>query len=310
MPLDPQAKDFLELVNTFRGPRFEEMPLAEARKAYLGLRSLAGPPDRVASVEDRTIDGGLRVRVYRPDAGATRPALVYFHGGGWVMGSRDVVDAPCRRLANLAGCVVVSVDYRLAPEHRFPTPVEDCFTATKHLAENAGAFGADPQRVAVGGDSAGGNLAAAVALMARDRGLPPIAFQLLVYPATDCSLDTPSYRDHGEAYALTRAAMAYYWDQYLAGPDDRLNPYACPLRARDLRGLPPALVITAEFDPLRDEGEAYAERLRAVGVAAVAHRYDGMIHGFAHMAAHLDQGAQALRDAAFALRDALGVGPP
>ena len=197
---------------------------------------------------------------------------------------------------------MVSVDYRLAPEHKFPIPAEDCYAATRHVAENAAAFGADPDRIAVGGDSAGGNLAAAVTLMARDRGGPRLSFQLLIYPATDFAFDTSSYRANAEGFGLTRKAARWYWSQYLPRPEDGANPLASPLRAQDLRGLPPARVITAEYDPLRDEGEAYAARLRAAGVRAEVRRFDGQIHGFFSMCGIMDQGKAAIDDAAAALR--------
>lgn len=304
--LDPQAAAFLKKLKDSGAAGFETMPVEEGRKAFRGMSALAGPPEPVHKVEDRALPGGIRVRVYTPSGQVPKPALVYFHGGGWVLGAPETIDAPCRRLANASGCVVVSVDYRRAPEHHFPVPAEDCYAATRYVAEHAKDFGVNPRRIAIGGDSAGGNLAAAVALMARDRGGPSLAFQLLIYPVMDYSFDAPSYRTFGHGYTLTEAAMRWFWGQYLARPEDGRNPLASPLRA-DLRGLPPALVLTAEFDPLRDEGEAYAARLRAAGVAAKERRYDGQVHGFFQMAGIMDQGKQAVDDAAAALRSALGV---
>lgn len=309
MPLDPQAKEFLDMLAATRFPGFESMPIPVARALFLTRRDLGGPPVPVDQVGDRLLPGNIPARVYTPAGPGPKPVLLYFHGGGWVLGGLDTVDAPCRRLANAAGCVVVSVDYRLAPEHKFPIPAEDCYTATRHVAENAAAFGADRDRIAVGGDSAGGNLAAAVTMMARDRGGPRLSFQLLIYPATDFAFDTPSYRAYAEGFGLTRKAARWYWSQYLPRPEDAANPLASPLRAQDLRNLPPARVITAEYDPLRDEGEAYAARLRAAGVRAEVRRFDGQIHGFFSMCGIMDQGKAAIDDAAAALREAWRLCP-
>ena len=229
--------------------------------------------------------------------------LVYFHGGGWVLGDLESHDRVCRALANGAGCVVVSVDYRLAPEHVFPAGAEDCYAATKWVAENAASLGADPARLAVGGDSAGGNLAAVVAMMARDRGGPAINFQLLLYPVTDCALDTPSQKEFAaDGYVLSRADMEWFWKNYVDTSAEKHNPYACPLRAKNLKGLPPALVLTASHDPLRDEGERFAERLIAAGVAVTCTRYEGVTHGFVSFADALDKGKEGQRQAADALK--------
>src|SRR5262249_5257951 len=213
------------------------------------------------------------------------PLLMYFHGGGWVIGDLDTCEGICRSLANGAGCIVVAVDYRLAPEHRYPAAAEDCYAATAWAAEHARELGGDSRRIAVGGDSAGGTLTTVVALMARDRGGPPLGHQLMVYPVTEHSYETASYRDFADGYLLNLELMTYFWNQYLGGASDGLDRYASPLRAPDLRGLPPALVITAEFDPLRDEGEAYAARLREAGVPVTLSRYDGVFHAFFSMAA-------------------------
>jgi len=252
------------------------------------------------------------VRIYWPQepSGAPLPALLYFHGGGWVICDLDSHDPTCRAITNSVGCVVVSVDYRLAPEHKFPAAAEDAYAATLWVTANASDLGVDPARIAVGGDSAGGNLAAAVALMARDRRAlqqraPQIMFQLMVYPVTDVtSLDTPSYRENAEGYFLTAASMDWYRHQYLTDLSEASHPYASPLQAPDLTGLPPALVLTAEHDPLRDEGEAYAARLRDAGVPASAVRYDGVFHGFFALGRLLDIAKQANEDAYAALREA------
>src|SRR5438874_6338251 len=310
MPLDPEAKMLLEQMTTVVRP-FDELSVEEARAAIATLSAAAGEGEAVARVENRTVPGPrgeIPVRVYTPEGRAPFPVLVYFHGGGWVIGSLETHDGICRHLANAAGAVVVSVDYRLAPEHPFPASGEDAYAATRWVAANAAAIGGDPRHIAVGGDSAGGNLAAVVPLMARDRGGPPLVFQLLVYPVTDVpSAKTASYRENAEGYFLTAKMMHWFWNHYCGKNPDLSDPYLCPLRAKDLKRLPPALVVTAEFDPLRDEGEAYAARLREAGVAATAKRYPGMIHGFFGMGALLAQGRVATKEAAEALRAAFGT---
>ena len=213
------------------------------------------------------LTGQIGARVYTPEGNLPMGVLVYFHGGGWVLGDLESHDRVCRALANQAGCVVVSVDYRLAPEHVFPAGAEDCYAATKWVSENAASINADATRLAVGGDSAGGNLAAVVSMMARDRGGPAINFQLLLYPVTDCALDTPSQKEFAaDGFVLSRADMEWFWKNYADTVAEKNNPYACPLRAKDLKSLPPALVLTASHDPLRDEGERFAGRLIAAGV--------------------------------------------
>lgn len=308
MPLGPQAQALLEQMAASGAPPLSAQSVAEARQALLAFAQLGGDPESVNHVEDRKLpgpDAGIPVRIYTPAGSGPFPVLVYFHGGGWVLCDLETHDPVCRSLANAARCIVVSVDYRLAPEHKFPAALDDCYAATQWVMNNATLINGDPTRVAVGGDSAGGNLAASVALMARDRGGPAIIFQLLVYPVTDYyTPGTPSYQQNADGYFLTRDDMVWFWNHYLNGEADAANPYACPLRAASLADLPPALVITAEFDPLRDEGEIYAARLRAYGVAAELVRYDGMIHGFLSMAGVLDQGRNALAFAASRLRSA------
>jgi acetyl esterase len=244
------------------------------------------------------------VRVYTPEGDGPFPILAWYHGGGWVIGNLESADGTARNLCVGGQCVVVSVDYRLAPETKFPGPAEDCWAATTWAVNNASSINGDPSRLAVGGDSAGGNLAAAMSLMAADRGGPDIALQVLVYPVTDVNFNTVSYGENAEGTSLTKTTMQWYRDHYLSGKEDAANPYAAPLQAKSLAGQPPALVITAEFDPLRDEGEAYAKRLQEAGVAATATRYDGMIHGFFGMGAVVDKGQQAVDEASAALRKA------
>ncbi len=307
MPLDPECRMLMDQMQGVLRP-FNEMSVAEARAAIGALAAAAGEPEVVAKIENRRLPGpkgDIPVRVYTPAGTAPFPVLVYFHGGGWVIGNLETHDPLCRRLANAAGCLVVSVDYRLAPEHPYPAAPEDAHAATRWVAENAAALGGDPRRIAVGGDSAGGNLTAVVSLMARDRGGPRLVFQLLVYPVTDVpGTEYASYRDNAEGYFLTADMMHWFWNHY-CGPEVNLtDPYLCPVKARDLRELPPALVVTAEFDPLRDEGEAYANRLREAGVPTELKRYPGMIHGFFGMGGLLTMARRATAEAAAALRSA------
>lgn len=281
-------------------------PEARAQLA-LATAATAVDPEPVAFVEDRTIPGPageIPVRVYRPHSDEPLPIVVYFHGGGFVLCGLDTHDATCRALTNAVGCAVVSVDYRLAPEHRFPAAAEDAYAATAWVAAHAADVGGDATRVAVAGDSAGGNLAAVVPLLARQRNGPALAFQLMIYPVTDSAMDTPSHKDNAEGYFLTRGAMKWFWDQYLGPDGDGTDPLASPFKAADLSGLPAAMVITAEFDPLRDEGEAYGRRLEEAGVPTTVKRYDGVFHGFFGLGAFVEASKHANEDAYAALRSA------
>ena len=303
MPLDPQAIPILEQFPDFDISGLEPA-LVRPLFGQLGPQ-VAG--EAVAAVADRTIpgpDGPLAIRVYTPEGRGPFPVLVFFHGGGFVLCSLDTHDGLCRSLCNAVGCIVVSVDYRLAPEAVFPSAPEDCYAATCWVGEHAASLGGDPARIAVGGDSAGGNLSAVTALMVRDRGGPELRHQLLIYPVMDCSFDTPSYRENATGYLLSRDMMRWFWGHYLAEDAHAADPLASPLRAPNLAGLPPAHVVTAEFDPLRDEGEAYALRLSDAGVPTEQIRYDGMFHGFFSMDAQLDQAKVAQAAAARALRTA------
>ena len=305
MPLDPQIMQVMEQVAALGLPAAHTISPAEAR-ANAKKRPRAPGPE-VAKVEDRNIpgpDGDVPVRIYTPEGDGPFPILAWFHGGGWVVGDLESTDGSARNLCVGGQCVVVSVDYRLAPETKFPGPAEDCWAATTWAVNNASSINGDPTRLAVGGESAGGNLAAAMSLMAADRGGPGIVLQLLVYPAVGKDLDTVSSNENAEGYSLTKVTMEWYWDHYVKGDEDAANPYAAPIQAKSLAGQPPALVITAEFDPIRDEGEDYAKRLREAGVEATFTRYDGVIHGFFTMGAVVDKGQQAVDEASAALRNA------
>lgn len=312
MGLHPQTQAILDLTASWGGRPIETLTAAEARAqrdAHLS-EALAhgGTPEPVDHVEDRTIpspDGDLPVRIYRPAGAAPLPVLIFYHGGGWIFGDLETMDRPCRMLANAVPCVVVSVGYRLAPEHKFPAPVEDAYAALNYVAAHGAEFGADAARIAVAGDSAGGNLAAAVCLMARDRQGPKVAFQLLVYPVTDYDDNRASMSECSQGFGLTRAGMLWFWEQYARTPEEARSPYASVINTPSCQGLPAALLITAEFDPLRDQGEAYAMRLAEAGVRVTITRYAGTIHGFYPMRAAIDASQKALAQSADALRIAL-----
>jgi acetyl esterase len=296
MAIDPQVAQYLERLKALGLPPLEALTPAQARANFAAsIDPLFGPVDSMFSVEDRETDTGVPARIYRPDDSAgPSPALVFFHGGGWVVGSIETHDGIARALANRSGCVVVSVDYRVAPEHRFPVAIDDAWSATRWVLANAAELGIHPGRVAVGGDSAGGTLAAVVARRARDAAVP-LTLQLLVYPVIDHSFETGSYGDFAEGHSLTRDGMRWYWNHYL-GDVDGHHPDASPGRESDLAGLAPAFIATAELDPLRDEGEDYASRLEQAGVPTTLVRYDGMIHGFLRMPAAVDRAGDALDD--------------
>ncbi len=310
--LDPQIRTILEYAEAADDAPLETLPPVEARRAAIdGLAPWKGEPEPLANVETRSITGpagDLPIRIYTPDAAPPRPALVYFHGGGWVVCDLDTHDVVCRAIARRSGAVVIAVDYRLAPEHKFPAAVNDCYTAACWVAANAQTLGIDPRRIAVGGDSAGGNLAAVVALRSRDEAGPAIALQVMVYPVTDLSsFDTPSYREFAEGYFLTASEMEWFRDHYLARPEDARSSHASPLLEPDLRGLPPALLITAEFDPLRDEGEAYGRRLKEAGVPVRCARYAGMVHPFFSLVGGVKQSQEAIAEIAAAVVSPLSL---
>src|SRR5579884_1092068 len=254
MPLDPQAQAFIDQMAALNTPPLNMLTPEVVRQWMKIPMGEPVEPESVAHVEDWSVavpDGSVTVRIYTPEGTAPFPVLVFFHGGGWVIGDLDTHDGICRSLANGAGCIVASVDYRLAPEHKFPAAPEDCYAATVWVAKNASTFNGDPSRVALGGDSAGGNLTAVVAQVARDRGGPPLVFQLMIYPATNFKMDTPSIEENAEGYFLTKDDMIWFTNHYLNSEDEKEHPLASPLLVSDVSGLPPALIITAEYDPLR-----------------------------------------------------------
>jgi acetyl esterase len=311
MPLDPQAQRVIEAVSQLNLKPVESSTPEEARESLRARTEALGPFESVAAVADHRVPvkgGAIIVRVYSPGGPGPHPALVYYHGGGWVIGDLYTHDGFCRSLTNAARCVVVSVDYRLAPEFKYPVAVEDSYAALVWTVASAARLGVDPRRVAVGGDSAGGNLATVVALVASERGGPALVHQVLIYPVTDCDFGTPSYLENATGYLLTREGMRWFWNHYLAREAQGLERYASPLRAPSLAGLPSALVITAEYDPLRDEGEAYAARLRDAGVAVTLTQYPGMIHGFIRMTRILDKARTALGEIAGSLQKAFAAG--
>lgn len=310
MPLHAQAQALLELMTDSGIILDAGSDVTEVRAAVETFaRAGRAMGEDVHEVADRAATGpagDIPVRVYRPAADPALPVVVFFHGGGWVIGSVETHDNTCRSLANGVGAVVVSVEYRLAPEHTFPAAIDDAFAATRWVWEHANQIGGDAGRVALAGDSAGGNLAAVVALRAREESGPPLAYQALIYPVTDYEFDSASMRDNATGFFLERDSMRWFYGHYLRDPSDGADWRVSPARARDLSGLPPAFVLTAEFDPLRDQGEAYARRLAAAGVDVDLRRYDGVFHGFFGMRDLMEPAQQAFDDVTEALRAALG----
>ncbi len=308
MPLDSQVQAVIDFVVASGRPPLSTLTPAAAREvAKVMFTAFAREPEAMAAVEDSSLPGpagAIPVRLYRA-RGTSRdqvlPVMVYFHGGGFVIGNLDSHDRVCRTLANRAGCTIVAVDYRLAPEHPFPAAVADAWAAVEGVRARAGGLGIDGRRVAVGGDSAGGNLAAVAALLARDANIP-VAAQLLVYPVTDLAGGTGSYREFADGYMLTRDTMEWFSRLYLARPEDAADWRASPLRAANVSGLAPALVLTAGYDPLRDEGKAYAERLAGAGTPVRYRCFDGLIHGFLGMTKAVAAADEAFEECAAALR--------
>ena len=308
MSLDPVVEVLLGQLAEAGGLPLNEMSPSEGRAMYQAMNADAVKQE-LTEVTDSDA-AGVPIRIYRPSAQDNLACIVFYHGGGWVIGDLETHDAPCRRLANATGAIVVAVDYRLAPEHPFPAAQDDCYTATCWVANNAANLNIDPSKIAVAGDSAGGNLAAVVSLRARDENGPKIAHQLLIYPATDAAMNTQSFTDNADGYMLTRESMAWFWQNYLgtdpADAGNQTNPLASPLMAKSLENLPPATVITAEFDPLRDEGEAYGAKLKAAGNETQVVREDGLIHGFISLVDGVPAADKAVSRFSSKLKIALG----
>lgn len=282
MPLDPQVVELLEILEKAGGKPLEDCTPFEARQGDWS-KDFIGASEEVVEVIHEFIPGptaDLPIRIYRPKGIGPLPAIVFFHGSAFTVSNISLSDSAHRALANSTGCIIIAVNYQKAPEHKFPTPFNDAYFSTQWIFENAERFGIDDKKIGVGGDSAGGNLAAAVAMRARDENFPQLAFQLLIYPTVDSDSTRPSMYENATGYMLSAAACAWAWNQYIENPEDRKNPYAAPINSKDFLNLPPAIVLTAEFDPLRDEAEEYAELLSSAGIKVIARRYEGMIHGF------------------------------
>ncbi|GCF10570.1 alpha/beta hydrolase [Dictyobacter arantiisoli] len=309
MPLDPQVEKLLEHLDSSEDASSYDLSLPELRQ-QMNLSSVqqAGEIEQVEAIENLSLQGPVgefTVRLYTPAGKGPLPILVYFHGGGWVFGNLETHDALCRTLANQAACIVIAVDYHLSPEYKFPIAIKEGYNTIQWIADQASSFNGDASRIAIAGDSAGGNLAAAVALMIRDKGNPKLAYQVLIYPLIDYYRPfKQSYLDYGEDYYVTRDELVWHWQQYLSNDLEGQHPYASPLRSPLLTQLPPTLVITAEYDPVRDEGELYARRLQESGVPTHLTRYDGMIHSFFRMTNLLSQARDAQAEVCQALRQA------
>lgn len=311
MVLDPTMKAFLDQMAAQPGPKMHELSPVEGRAMFAALMELVGPKDvpigKVSNLTCAGPSGDIALRNYTPVAAATEalPTLVFYHGGGFVIGNLDTHDGLCRILANEAGVRVIAIDYRLAPEHKFPAAVDDAYAALAFVEANAMELGVDANRLAVGGDSAGGALAAVMAQMAKEKGGPGLAFQLLLFPVTQIGGETNSLRDFAEGHFLERAGLEWFFEAYLPKDADRNDPRISPLSAGSFSGLPPAYLMTAECDPLHDEGVRYADVLREAGVPVQVSDHAGLVHDFIYLQAVLPQASEALKDAAAALGRAL-----
>lgn len=299
MALAPEIKQYLSQRAATGAPEVWQAPIEVLRAASYGRFTTAGVPEKVFSIEDRYIPGptaDLHIRIYRPSAQSDLPALVYFHAGGWVLNFIDIYDAELCTLANRSGSTVVAVNYQKAPEHPYPIPFDDCYATMTWVYQNASTLGIDPSKIGVGGESAGANLAAAVALKNRDAQMVEIAYQLLINPCNERDFNTSSYLTYASGYGLSRQGMQWFWEQYLQGNAHDQDPYACPSTAKNFSKLPPAIVVTAECDPLKDDGVKYERLLREAGVQTHYREYKGMIHGFANLGAVTPVAAIALGD--------------
>lgn len=308
MALAPEIEQYLAARATSGAPEVWQAPLDVLRAGTYGRIAIAGVPEKIFSIQDRYIPGptsDLHVRIYRPSPNDDLPALVYFHGGGWVLNFLDIYDAELSAIANRSGSVVIAVNYQKAPEHPYPIPFDDCYATYLWVQQNSHLLGINPKKVGVGGESAGGNLAAALALKNRDMKGPRIAYQLLINPCNERDYDTPSYLRYATGYGLSRESMQWFWEQYLQGEEHDNDPYACPTRAKNFSNLPPAIVVTAECDPLKDDGAKYERLLREAGVRTFYKEYEGMIHGFANLGTVTPVAAVALNDCAEIIRTLL-----
>lgn len=308
MPLDSEVRELLKRMERSDPRPRSTWTISETRKKYLQMRTLAGEPKVLERIEDRTVPGPagkIPIRLYAARTGAPLPTLVYLHGGRFISGDLDTHDRVCRDLAARSGCLIVAVEYRLAPENQFPAAVEDAFSVASWAAFHGGDAGIDTARIGVGGDSAGGNLAAAVALLARDREHPTLRCQLLIYPMLDATCGAETHSTYAAGYGAGSEDMQHGYREYVPEGVDLQNPLVSPLFAENLTGLPPALIQTAEYDCLREEADQYGERLRTAGVSVINTRYDGAIHGFFQMAGVLRLGVSAIEEASAFLRDAL-----
>ncbi|WP_229720093.1 alpha/beta hydrolase [Oceanobacillus neutriphilus] len=311
--MDAQMKTILKNIEASGSPPLGSLPPKQEREAFIATNKTPGkklePVNKIVNRNIQGPGGNIPIRIYNYSRDTERqPVMVFFHGGGFVTGNLETHDYICRAITNRAECVVVSVDYRLAPEHQFPAAVEDCYAATQWISQHATELNIDPSRIAVGGDSSGGNLATVVSYQAKQKGSPKLICQMLLYPLTQFSFDTVSRRENGKGYVLTKKALKYYRKHYLKTLEEAKNPFASPLLIDDVSNLPPAIIVTAEYDPLRDEGEAYGKRLKEAGVPVTLTRYNGVIHGFVAMAAFLKQGKNALEETTVLLRSAFGEG--
>ncbi|MGH6871608.1 MAG: alpha/beta hydrolase [Rhizomicrobium sp.] len=311
MPIDPLVKGFLDQMAAVPGPKMWEVPAPAAREVFAAMMQLVGPRDvPIGKVQNLTMPGpggDIALRSYVPVAakGELLPTLVFFHGGGYVIGNLDTHDGLCRMIANEAGMRVIAVDYRLAPEHKYPAAVDDAFAAVNWIEDNAAALGVDANRIAVGGDSAGGGLAAVVAQMAKEKGDPKLAYQMLLFPVTQIGGETTSYREFGEGYFLEAETLRWFFRHYLPEGTDTSDPKISPLEAKEFSGLPPAYVMLGGFDPLHDEGLAYADKLRAAGVKVTVADFPDLVHDFIYLQGVLPQAPEAIKAAAAALKGAL-----
>ncbi len=310
MPVHPAVQALLDQVAAQNSPPLSDQGVEVVRQGYIAARAFLSKKPEVANVEDRAIPGpagDIPVRVYTPAGEAPHPVLVYYHGGGWVIGDLETSEGISRAFANAAACIVVSVGYRLAPEHKYPAAVDDAFAALNWVAEHAAELGGDAKRIAVFGESAGANLSAIVAQLAKEAGGPTLAYQVLAYPVTNMAFDTESYQTNGDAYYLTEESMRWFWGLYLNDESEGADPKASPLLREDVSGLPPGIVLTPEFDPLRDEGEAYGKRLQEAGGDFEIWRAEGMIHDFLGMTNILPEAKSAIERLAGNIKTAFGT---